>query len=258
MSLKDELFHEFSLGEQHYLEDAVGLTLFDTNAQLHDELNLVLDIYEMVQDVNVSQQAASSLPQLPQNSRDKSLLCTQILTLVSELKQNGVNLKTSKQVLKFCISNQTQGQGIDSDVAEDTLPSSSSIRQIIITKMSNMRPSYPRLATFIGQVDEIDPELISEIKQNIINENQLLRDEIMLVNNTLSDPRSLSRGSIENTKIFSVEDLKQEIKSLERLYRCKKTSSPSSGPLRPSPPSNARPTFQPVPPTKASRASLTP
>ena len=64
--------------------------------------------------------------------------------------------------------------------------------------------------------------------------------------------------SIENTKIFSVEDLKQEIKSLERLYRCKKTSSPSSGPLRPSPPSNARPTYQPVPPTKASRASLTP
>lgn len=283
MSLKEEILKVFTSSEKSFLEDEIGTRLFEQNSMLHSELDNLLDIYEMLQDTSTLKTPA--LPSLSHNSRDKSLLCVQILTLISELKklgikkissqnsnqnssQNSANIPTSakpsKDLIKFCIANQSP-QIEDSDVNDETNPSAS-IRQIVLTKLHSVRTLRPKLKQYSGKVHDIPNELFSLVREDVETENEILHAEIKLVNQALSDPRSISRGSIENTRNFTVEDLKFEIKNLERSLARKSslekietntTGNPIKSKLRPSPPTSAEIKFRK--PTKPkSPKNLTP
>jgi len=249
MNLRDELFSNFSGGERAFLEDVIGIDLFERNSMLYNELESLLDIYQSLQEVNTAQPA---LPSMPQNTRDKALLCTQILQMVADLKSAGISTRTSKDVIRFCINNQTP----DAVEPEPERPATgSSIRDTIHRKLQSYRPEYPELAQFLGNVDEIDKNLSNKIAENIKNENQLLRDEINLIQSTLSDPRSVSRGSIENYRVLSTDELKLEIKRLQRIY--KNSSKMTGDGLKASPPAKMS-ILKPSPPAKSSVRKTTP
>ena len=252
MSLKEEILKSFSTSEESYLENEIGARLLEQNTMLHNELHNLLDIYEMLQD-SQEQQKTPALPSLTHNSRDKSLLCAQVLALSTEFKKIGLTknssssssasssstYKPSKHLIKFCIANQTP-MIEDSDVNDDNnINTASNIRQTIITKLYSVRNLRPELKHFCGKVHDIPHKLIELIREDIETENEILHVEIKLVNQALADPRSISRGSVENTKNFTVEELKYEIKMLERNLARKNSlveDQVKHSKLRPSPP----------------------
>jgi len=257
MKLQYQIFRELSLGERSFLEDTVGISLFEQHEMLSQELEALLDIYADLQNINDAQPA---LPSMPQNTRDKALLCTQILQMISELKAQGISTRTGRDVVRFCIANQNLDGPEDSDVGE-MLPTSVSIKETIHRKLYGFRDGYPKLGEYRGRVDEIPDELVRKITENINTENQLLRDEIQLIQYSLSDPRSVSRGSIENYRVLSIDDLKLQIKRLERLF---KTPQATGAVLKASPPTKiaalkpSPPSIKPSPPSKGSARRTTP
>merc|ERR1712071_694200 len=176
-----------------------------------------------------------------------------------------ISAKPSKDLIKFCIANQSP-QMEDSDVNDESNPSTS-IRQIVLTKLHSVRTLRPKFKQYSGKVHDIPNALFTLIREDVETENEILHAEIKLVNQALSDPRSISRGSVENTRNYTVEDLKFEIKNLERSLARKNLLgekiennsmvNPVKSKLRPSPPTSAEIKFRK--PTKPmSPKNLTP
>ena len=109
-----QLFKNFKPSEISYLESKIGNSLFETNNLLYNELDSIIFMYDSVEAIRPSTAAQKipkkpptpTLPPLLANTKERILLCTNIVNLVEEL--NGLGLEYEKEksldmeMVKYC------------------------------------------------------------------------------------------------------------------------------------------------------------
>lgn len=102
------LFKNLKHSEIAFLESQLDSSLFESNKLLHNELDSVIFMYDSVERLNGDREdgikSSPSLPPLLSNTKEKVLLCTNIINLYEELKKLEIDVdsQVEKNIIKFC------------------------------------------------------------------------------------------------------------------------------------------------------------
>lgn len=240
MSLIQKIFKNFKASEISYVEVKLAKIL-DKNKALYHELDSIIFMYESLLNLSSSprlnyENSPSLLPKLSAITKEKVLICLEILNYCGELENYDLQDQIDVNLVKFCkkvalqekenrkheLGNRLStpeiiGSGNFRQMRSSNFASSNGLSQNfkpkpnlkdeIIHKIQHTTPNMRQnVDQFSGKIDELSEGVIEEINQMVEVENKLLKDQIRLIQTEI-DKKIRSKSENDENK-YSIDFLR--------------------------------------------------